>query len=325
VIRGTVFGIELDRLEDMNVQTTQDFTVGSNTVQVASGTATGHGLIINAQGANGNTLLQELQSLVGAGNGATIFVTGHSLGGALSTTVALYLQDKLPGAVFQVYTFAGPSAGLTDFAALFDSTFPASSTEPNCSWHVYNAWDVVPQAWERDTLQAILNWYPSPGPVPSPLVHERIKKIVNSPGDLPYTQPSVNPCGLNEQDWGSAYKYPPSDGFLTEISFQHDSNTYLHLLGAPTVAMVGSLSLNKMLPGTSNTVDLTGLGFTSGAQASFSGDGVTAGNVNVTSQSKLTMDVTVTQQATPGPRDVVITQAGGTIAGGTSAFFVNQP
>ena len=148
VIRGTDFGMSLDKQEDMDVETTQNFTVGNNTVQIATGTATGHELVIGAQGTDNNTLLQELQGLVGTGTGA-----------------ALYLQNALPEATFQVYTFAGPTAGLTDFAALFDSTFPSSGNDANSSWRVYNAWDIVPQAWEHDTLQEVLTWYPSPGPV----------------------------------------------------------------------------------------------------------------------------------------------------------------
>ena len=131
----------------------------------------------------------------------------------------------------------------------------------------------------------------------------------------------MNPCGLNGQDWGSAYKDPDSQAdFLAEIAFQHDNNTYLQLLDAPTVAMVGSLSPK----GASRTVDLTGLGFTSGTQVAFSGEGVTVTGVNFVSQSKLTVDVSVAWRATPGPRDVVVSQAGSAIAGGTSAFFVDK-
>ena len=46
-----------------------------------------------------------------AGDRTTIYVTGHSLGGCATTTVALYLQAALTNHVFQVYTFAGPTAG----------------------------------------------------------------------------------------------------------------------------------------------------------------------------------------------------------------------
>lgn len=325
VIRGTDFAMLLDVWEDNQVQTTQEFTVGNTSVHIAEGTAAAHDLVVKAKGSNGNTILQELASKVGAdGQGSTIFVTGHSLGGALATTVALSLQNALPMATVQVYTFAAPSAGLGDFAALFDRTFPASSPSVNSSWRIYNAWDVVPQAWQHDTLQAILDWYPSPGPAQSADDQKNVQGIVNKPGNLPYQQPSVNPGRLNDVDWAQALKNPQAD-FMGEVGFQHDCNTYLQLMDAPTVSMLGSLQPNKMLPGTFWTLDLTGLGFTPDTRVSFSSDDIVVHNVKFESPGELKVDVFVQQNAALGPRDVMVSSpAGVRIPGGTSAFYVTK-
>lgn len=69
----------------------------------------------------------------------TIWVTGHSLGGALAVLCAydLFKNVKL-GPVPQLYTFAGPRAGAPDFAATFGKAIATCN-------RVVNFMDVVPQ------------------------------------------------------------------------------------------------------------------------------------------------------------------------------------
>jgi hypothetical protein len=330
VIRGTDFAMLVDLLEDLCVQETESFTPGSDTVRIAQGTSVAQRLLAAAVGTNLHTMLQELTSRVGAdGAGSTIFVTGHSLGGALATTVALYLHNALPDASFQVYTFAAPTAGLADFADLFASTFPGNDPGANSSWRVHNAWDVVPQAWQPDTLQAILSWYPSPGPAQTYLVHQIIEGITELPGTLHYQQPSVNVCQLNDLPWAQALKDPQAvhktlDDFITQNGFQHDCNTYLQLLDAPTVAAVYGLSPNTLHQDTASApVTLSGLGFTADTTVSFSNPGVRTDSIVCTSQGQLMLNVSVASDAPPGPCNVTVcATAGGSIPGGKAAFAV---
>lgn len=89
---------------------------------------------------------------------STVIFTGHSLGGALSPTLATVLQQKgwLPGYAkgnVLVYPTAGASPGNPDFATLYNTTFPIPKGSPvNSSYQVWNAvlWnqlDLVPHAW----------------------------------------------------------------------------------------------------------------------------------------------------------------------------------
>ena len=73
-----------------------------------------------------------------------------------------------------------------------------------------------------------------------------------------------------------------------------------------------------------NNVIISGTNFITGQTAvNFSGSGVTASNVNVTSATQLTATITTAADAAPGARDVSVTTAGGTgtLNGG---FTVNQ-
>ena len=75
----------------------------------------------------------------------TLYVVGHSLGGAMATTVALFLQQLVSAGTLSItsilpYTFAAPTAGDATFASWFDSQFPGAV----CT---YNTSDLVPNAW----------------------------------------------------------------------------------------------------------------------------------------------------------------------------------
>lgn len=96
-------------------------------------------------------------------NGTTrLIVTGHSLGGALSPTIANWAQDKLKqvdpkwnGQVFAMPT-AGPTPGNAAYSADWDAKFTSRSVPVNSGNIVnklntllYNQCDLVPYAWEH--------------------------------------------------------------------------------------------------------------------------------------------------------------------------------
>jgi triacylglycerol lipase len=68
-----------------------------------------------------------------------IWVTGHSLGGAVAVLAAFdILKNVGLGPVPQLYTFAGPRSGAPDFSGNFNAAFS------NCN-RIVNFFDVVPQ------------------------------------------------------------------------------------------------------------------------------------------------------------------------------------
>jgi triacylglycerol lipase len=69
----------------------------------------------------------------------TIWVTGHSLGGALAILCAYdILKNVNLGPVPQLYTFAGPRTGAPDFVRNFNAAIPVCN-------RIVNFMDVVPQ------------------------------------------------------------------------------------------------------------------------------------------------------------------------------------
>jgi Lipase (class 3) len=100
------------------------------------------------------TTLQEFLRAELTGN-TPLLITGHSLGGALSPTVALWLSDTRSQwdpngrAALSCLPSAGPTPGNQDFATYYDSQLGGGTTR------IHNSLDVVPHAWSQSDLAAI--------------------------------------------------------------------------------------------------------------------------------------------------------------------------
>jgi predicted lipase len=91
------------------------------------------------------SIYRALHDSIAAGIGAAVadcddlLVTGHSLGGALAVVAGPDIAKNLtPPSVPELITFAGPAAGLADFAHFFDLVVPSC-------YRVVNFWDLVPR------------------------------------------------------------------------------------------------------------------------------------------------------------------------------------
>lgn len=131
--------------------------------QVSLGTATGiNNLIEHMYGVDGKkvSLAKFLEGLKGS-PGARVIFTGHSLGGALSSTMAaqsmIYLRKNWveQGGQVLVLPTAGPSPGNGTFATYWGKLFQPVhvDTNPHNKVHHLNvlcwdAQDVVPHAWD---------------------------------------------------------------------------------------------------------------------------------------------------------------------------------
>ena len=146
---------------------------------IASGTAIGVSVLASnpppSTAAASNILLGDfLESLP---SDARVIFTGHSLGGALSPTLALgYLRygtlGKFASGNVLTYPTAGPSPGNAAFTSLFTSSFPAINGDGYRTWNinVTNYYDAVPQAWCTKTgekyPQNLFNIVPLFSPMP---------------------------------------------------------------------------------------------------------------------------------------------------------------
>lgn len=232
-IRGTdvlvdAWGVVVQMWEDLDVLDPVPFPwmpVSSGAL-VAQGTLDGLGVIQQLTD-GGHRLLPFLAAFLAEPENrqAQLVVTGHSLGGCLTTVVAPWLQVSLShqGIANEIVpvTFAAPTAGNPAFAAAL--SFPASL-------RYFNSLDIVPLAWER--LGAIETVYDAHGlqaPDPVDLAIDSAAELMGLLG-ITYAQPGKD-CELPGQ---FVRLQPPS--WYDEAYTQHHTTTYMNLLGGTSVA-----------------------------------------------------------------------------------------
>jgi MFS family permease len=153
--------------EDFDVAEVRAWGYGDAPEGVATSRATLTGLralqgMVPAAGVPGEnrTLLEFLEEhFQSLDSPVDITVSGHSLGGALSPTLALWLQDIQdewdPGglATLSVYSYAGPSPGNAHFADYLEERFGERLQR------IYNPLDVVTHAWKVAELAELKALY----------------------------------------------------------------------------------------------------------------------------------------------------------------------
>jgi len=92
----------------------------------------------SAGSAGGPRLVDALRTLLAATPGATLTITGHSLGSALATMLALDVVINNAFPTPSVITFASPLVGDPQFAQTHDTQVPNT-------WRIANAVDIVPK------------------------------------------------------------------------------------------------------------------------------------------------------------------------------------
>jgi triacylglycerol lipase len=184
---------------------------------------------------NGQTLGQFLTNIP---KGATLAVTGHSLGGNLGTVLASWISsirgpaETLPDPNTEVYTFAAPSAGNTEFANGFTARFPKS-------YRYWNSLDAVPRGW--DNLLGLLTIYDSIG-IPTPSwIWDAVVALETAliASEWEYGSYYLQPNGNGNQLTGSAL--PLTNDYVLEVAYQHGVNVYLGLLNAPLLKQGANL------------------------------------------------------------------------------------
>jgi len=153
-----------------------------------------------------------------------VIVTGHSKGGALAPTVALWLTDALnspdPAECWDArrraevlsYAFAGPTPGNAALANRIDQVLGRHHH------HLRNMNDIVTQAWQEDDLQHISNLYGSRSAPFGPLLRDIIADVQkldyrHAPGDI-----VTFTGGLDlHRSLGMEIVYQHMDAYLAEL------------------------------------------------------------------------------------------------------------
>ena len=136
---------------------------------IAQGTFDGLSALLGMLETNGNTMLVALQNVLTSTTlkvpaGANVAVAGHSLGGALSPVLALYMQNlqswNAGGKVTTIgaWPTAGPTPGESNFASYYAYVVgqtPTSGQAGLTYTSKYNSLDVVPHAWQSSSIAQI--------------------------------------------------------------------------------------------------------------------------------------------------------------------------
>jgi hypothetical protein len=108
-------------------------------------------LVVAADG-NGPRVVEVLKAILTPVSSATLAITGHSLGGALATLLALEVTESGAFATPEVITFASPTVGDPQFARTYDTEVPNT-------WRIANVIDVVPKmpptSWGYDHVEQL--------------------------------------------------------------------------------------------------------------------------------------------------------------------------
>ncbi|MDC8011833.1 lipase family protein [Tahibacter soli] len=206
--------------QDLRVFKMTDWTYGGapDGAKISNGSNDGLASLI---GLVDTSLNQTLQQFFAANAPTQITaVVGHSLGGALATVLAPWLQQQFSSApMFWPVTYAGPTAGNAVFAGWLESDYAMTTNR------YFNVNDVVPHGWWD--VDWIKSSFQSTGPYfPLELVPfvDAINELLIHDGD-DYTQPGA----------GTALTNPVvvNISWFADAGDQHScSGTYVPLCGA---------------------------------------------------------------------------------------------
>lgn len=203
--------------------------------KISEGTNTGITILQNLKDTSNRSLLEFLTQEIPSQSDQPIEIitTGHSLGGALSPVMALWLYENQAtwnptGKQITVNTqfSAGATPGDQTFSDYYGNTQPGL----NQSSRLWNSLDIVPHAWNIEQLQQIPTLYQSCNIPKSSrialLVNSQIQKVKNCNylALNPSTFAMKGECGVFSQP-----QTTPLKQFLQEAYFQH-IQAYFNLL-----------------------------------------------------------------------------------------------
>lgn len=163
VIRGTnPFSLQSWLFQDMNVAglvpwSRQSQFAAAESGYISKATDTSLSIHKNMQ-SGGNTILEWLDGVIDQSSGKPVKlnICGHSLGGVMATTFALWLSDELEGrgkierVDMQVFAYAAPTAGEGVYVHYLNRKMEGRY------WSFRNYYDLVPHAWKESEVKSVL-------------------------------------------------------------------------------------------------------------------------------------------------------------------------
>lgn len=229
-IAGTNFSSKFDwDVEDflVDVQLPWVYAPDSPDSKISLGIATGLSILQNIQPSGdrpgaGASLTDFLKTITG--RAVRMVVTGHSLGGALAPTLALWLADTqgLAGhwdpsshAAIETMPTAGFPAGNGAFAAHSDDRLGAAVARFN------NSLDAIPRWWNEATLAQIPTLFEPDIPA-SDTIRDLVRKASVAAKDGDYTPIDASAPPLpGEVDRTLITKQSDADNFFAQAGYQH--------------------------------------------------------------------------------------------------------
>ncbi len=232
-IRGTDWIFPSNIVEDMEVWTLARYPFGgSNQDSVAVGSLKGLDTLL-AITDNGKTLAAFLNDV--QGSKLKMFITGHSLGGAMATMVSAWFVDNGYTSKFalETYTFAAPTVGNESFVSHYNSIMLGASAP---SHRVVNSKDLVPYGW-AGLDRIIPDEIPTFVPIPIGIAIVAVDLYLDSLGiHYKHVDTKVDIGTLTPTNCSSGNS---EENYFCWVGFEHDHNNYLRLLNADTVSVRG--------------------------------------------------------------------------------------
>ena len=228
-IRGTDWVFPSNIKEDMVVWKLDKYPYGSGTGDsVAAGSLDGLDTLL-ATTDNGKSLSQFLNEITGTN--LKMYITGHSLGGAMATMVSAWFVDNGYTSKFalETYTFAAPTVGNEAFVEHYN-TIMLNANAP--SHRVVNSKDLVPYGW-AGVGNIIPDEIPTSVPFSIGLVITAVEVYLNTNG-IAYKHVN-NKVDIGTLTPANCSGGSDEDNYFCWIGFEHDHNNYLRLLNADTV------------------------------------------------------------------------------------------
>lgn len=239
VVRGTDWDVPLMGLwnqivEDLDADSQQapPWTAPAG-VLIADGTAAALSRIAGLT-SGGQSLVGFLAGFydAAANRPVPLQVTGHSLGGCVATVLAPWLQAQLgqqglsPAIV--PTTYAGPTAGNQAFADAFRSAFPTASC-------YRNTLDIVPKAMADLAEIPLIYADAGPGLLAPVSIATAILGYALWLWDCGASYADIPDSRSLPGDWLTPVPNSPLGPWLDEVLQQHDTKTYMKLLGGTSV------------------------------------------------------------------------------------------